>query len=466
MGSREEWSYFLKQRREELALGERKDKRPPCLLSVRLLSLSLLAFSCASAAFADDWGYEGTKPPVEEQSAAGMLKSIKGPVTKPTNATAKKTPAKAGTAKAASGAKTSPKNQALEDDSEALTTTTAAPSTTAAPASAMPSTRNGGGFARSVAPHSSGSRSTTSHTSESSTSNTGMPAEPDSGNLGVVRTTEYVKKPKAPATVAKGPMTGGTPSLPNTKDTFSKLDNPLENFTDKNQQAVRCWLQLFQVVSRERMDYADQKKLEAYMLQKARQGAKQTEELRSILKFWPQLMTDIRNKQELELEYSDLFRALLRVHERYATEKTNVEGSEFESDSDLITRLLGLQRTAVSGNPSFSEDAVNAYADMAIFIYEQQHAGRTIDANDNRALFAKVVVEKFNQAPTDNDKRAMSSFDLAWAKFKIIWRNADEEKRKVLLEKLVKTGAGSSLSVAKDPLLDQVLSNWPWKTSL
>ncbi len=399
-------------------------------LSTRIaVSVSLLSFACANSCHADDWGYEGTAPPVEEQSAAGMLKSIKAP--NKVAAPAKKVPPNAAATKAKNTAKAATqKNEALEDDSAALS-----------------GTRNGGGFARTVAP--------------------APTAEPSTGSLGVARTTEYIKKPKAPATVAKGPMPGGTPTLPSAKEgAFSKLDNPLENFTDKSQQAVRCWLQLFQVVSRERMDYADQKKLEAYMLQKARQGAKQTEELRSILKFWPQLMNDIRNKQELELEYSDLFRALLRVHERYSTEKTNVEGSEFESDSDMITRLLGLQRTAVSGNPSFSEDAVNAYADMAIFIYEQQHAGRTIDANDNRALFAKVVVEKFNQAPSDNDKRAMSSFDLAWAKFKIIWHNADEEKRKILLEKLVKTGAGSTLSVAKDPLLDQVLSNWPWKTSL
>ena len=124
-----------------------------------------------------------------------------------------------------------------------------------------------------------------------------------------------------------------------------------------------------------------------------------------------------------------------------------------------------MQRIAVDDKPPFTEDAVNAYADMAVFIYEQQHAGKTIDANDNRTLFAKVVVEKFNRAPTEADRRAMASFDLAWAKFQVIWFSSNEQTRKLLLDKLVNSGANSSLTVAKDPLLDLVLSNWPWKTT-
>lgn len=212
------------------------------------------------------------------------------------------------------------------------------------------------------------------------------------------------------------------------------------------------------------MDYTQQKRVEAYLLGKSRLGGKYSDEVLSILKFWPKMMSELRNKPEMEMHYADLFRALLRLYEKTGSEKIEIEGSPYTSDTDVITELLGLERLAVSGSPSFSEDAVNAYADMAIFIYEQTHAGRTIDGPDNRTVFAKVVVQKFNDAPTDADRRAMASFDLAWAKFKIIWFDADEGTRKVLLDKLVQKGAASSLSVTKNPLLETVLSNWPWKT--
>lgn len=240
--------------------------------------------------------------------------------------------------------------------------------------------------------------------------------------------------------------------------------NSVDAYIDKDQQSARCWVQLFQTCAKEKMDYVQQKQAEAYIVAKAHMGEKQTQEVRSILKFWPKLINDLRDKPDMEMHYADLFKALLRLHERTDTEKVNVPGSPYSSDADLIGQLLGLQRTAVAGDPSFSEDAVNAYADMAVFIYEQQHDGRTIDANDNRTLFAKVVVEKFNRAPTPADQRAMASFDLSWSKFKVLWFSSDASTRKLLLAKLMNTGANSSLSVRKDPLLEIVMANWPWKT--
>lgn len=245
---------------------------------------------------------------------------------------------------------------------------------------------------------------------------------------------------------------------------FNSSPTGVDAAVDKNMQAARCWLQLFQACNKQPMDYTQQKRVEAYLLGKSRLGGKYSEEVLSILKFWPKMMSELRNKPEMEMHYADLFRALLRLYEKTGSEKVEIEGSPYTSDTDVITELLGLERLAVSGSPSFSEDAVNAYADMAIFIYEQTHAGRTIDGPDNRTVFAKVVVQKFNDAPTDADRRAMASFDLAWAKFKIIWFDADEGTRKVLLDKLVQKGAASSLSVTKNPLLETVLSNWPWKT--
>lgn len=278
-----------------------------------------------------------------------------------------------------------------------------------------------------------------------------------------------VKTAPANAAASSGPSkTLPSSAAPKTagsgRSLFNSAPTGVDAAVDKNMQAARCWLQLFQACNKQPMDYTQQKRVEAYLLGKSRLGGKYSDEVLSILKFWPKMMSELRNKPEMEMHYADLFRALLRLYEKTGSEKIEIEGSPYTSDTDVITELLGLERLAVSGSPSFSEDAVNAYADMAIFIYEQTHAGRTIDGPDNRTVFAKVVVQKFNDAPTDADRRAMASFDLAWAKFKIIWFDADEGTRKVLLDKLVQKGAASSLSVTKNPLLETVLSNWPWKT--
>ena len=272
------------------------------------------------------------------------------------------------------------------------------------------------------------------------------------------------KVPPGGSAASSSPAASKSGSTPANRPLFNTSPVGVDAAVDKNVQAARCWLQLYQACNKQAMDYTQQKRVEAFILGKARLGGKHSEEVLCILKFWPKMMSELRNKPEMEMHYADLFRALLRLYEKTGSEKIEIEGSPYTSDTDLITELLGLERMAVSGNPSFSEDAVNAYADMAIFIYEQTHAGRTIDGPDNRTVFAKVVVQKFNDAPTDADRRAMASFDLAWAKFKIIWFDADEATRKVLLNKLVQKGAASSLTVTKNPLLDTVLGNWPWKT--
>lgn len=259
----------------------------------------------------------------------------------------------------------------------------------------------------------------------------------------------------APASVAK-------PVVPETKSIAKPAINSTESYVDKNKQAAICWLQLCQGSSKEQLTYSQQKSIESYMLGKAKLGGKNTEEVLSILKFWPKFIFQLRDKPELEFQYADLFRALLRIRKGQECEKITVDGSEIGSDSQLFTDLLGLERIAVPGEPPMTESAVNAYSDMACFIYEQQHDGKTIDANDNRTLFARVITDKFREAPTAADRRAMANFDLSWAKFKIIWFNSNEKTRHVLLEKLIKTGAGSTMTVAKDPVMESILSNWPW----
>jgi hypothetical protein len=230
---------------------------------------------------------------------------------------------------------------------------------------------------------------------------------------------------------------------------------------DQDKQASVCWQQLFQVAARHPLSYEQQKKFEDYMLEKAKLGGKHQIEVRSILKFWPRLVAEMRQNPDLEAGYVSLFHALLRMREAMPAEKLEVSG-EINSDSDLITELLGVQRTAVPGDPPLTEEAINAYADLTCFIYEQRHPGKTVDADDNRALLARVVADKFREAPTANDRKAMAHFDLSWAKFRILWDSADAPTRKIMLDKLDKSGAGSTLALAKNPVLEQVLLAWPW----
>lgn len=244
--------------------------------------------------------------------------------------------------------------------------------------------------------------------------------------------------------------------------TSAVAPRPADN-VDQDRQASLCWQQLFQVAAKSPLSEDQQKRFEAFMLAKSKLGAAQTLEVRSILKFWPAFISALKNKPELEAGYVSLFHALLRIREAMPVEKLDIPGDVL-SDSDLITELLGIQRIAVSGTPALTEEAINAYADMTCFIYEQKNPGKTVDADDNRALLARVVSDKFKEAPTENDKKAMAHFDLSWAKFRILWDSADEPTRKLMLEKLTKSGAGSTLALAKAPLMEKVLTAWPWPT--
>jgi hypothetical protein len=115
---------------------------------------------------------------------------------------------------------------------------------------------------------------------------------------------------------------------------------------------------------------------------------------------------------------------------------------------------------AVPGDPPLTEEAIDAYADMACFMYEQRHPGKTIDATDNRAIFASVICNKFSEAPTASDRKAVANFALSWAKFKIAWMRASSEKREEMLSHLE---AGSkSANESNDQLIDLIIRSGPW----
>jgi hypothetical protein len=106
---------------------------------------------------------------------------------------------------------------------------------------------------------------------------------------------------------------------------------------------------------------------------------------------------------------------------------------------------------------------------MACFLFEQKNPGRTMDVAENRAFFAKVIEDKFNNAPDAAAREAMSNFDLDWAEFKIAWAAAAPAQRKELLKQWTEPGSSHTASIgftsnlSPNSTLALVLKEGPWK---
>lgn len=250
-------------------------------------------------------------------------------------------------------------------------------------------------------------------------------------------TPPQVKSHAAPKAVAPS----GTSGVPNV--TATKAD-----------YATECWNQLYQIASGKKLSEDEKKRLAGVV--------KKSPNAQAVTVFWPKVTEYLLAHPEQKENYVRLLRALLRWKARMLVATTDgaTPSSVATEESALITEVLGPERLAVQGSPAFSEEAVEAYADMACFLYEQNNPGKTIDAFDNRAMFASVVCEKFRNAPTDKDKRAMAAFDLQWAKFKVAWESANEGQRKELLSLLQKSGAGAAGASVQNPVVKSILDNW------
>lgn len=174
---------------------------------------------------------------------------------------------------------------------------------------------------------------------------------------------------------------------------------------------------------------------------------------KSIVTYWPELEKAF-SVEDHKGNYRLLFRSLLRMR----AESTGVPAEE----RGILLEALGPERIAIKGEPSLSEDAIKAYSDMACFLYEQNHPGKTIDADDNRKLFDLVIRDKFKNAPAFADRLAMSFFPINWAKFRILYTDASEEERQVLVKKLGSAEKNEGATVS-NALLEKVLSLPPWK---
>jgi hypothetical protein len=223
----------------------------------------------------------------------------------------------------------------------------------------------------------------------------------------------------------------------------------------KEQQIVKRWLELYSLVAPEKLT-ADQETHLSKAIAKGLNGA-QKSDWEAIQSFWPLVQKETKDKPEQKDNFRDLFRSLMRLQLR---------NDESSGASAVLAEVLGPVRVAVPGNPTLYEDAVEAYADMACFMYTVNHPGKTVDGLENRTIFAAVIYRKFNEAPTLSDKIAMVNFALKWSKFKILYNDANEEQKSQLVERISgKAQPGSKMSLS-DPALDAALAHGPWVKAL
>ncbi|CAN5613639.1 hypothetical protein BH10CYA1_BH10CYA1_12740 [soil metagenome] len=214
--------------------------------------------------------------------------------------------------------------------------------------------------------------------------------------------------------------------------------------------AVENWIELFELVSKEQIT-ADQKSRYTEALAHKLTTPRGVE-VSQISEFWPEVRGRIKTGEDEKAAFAAFFRALLR----FVLKSKTVT----EDDSTILNELLGPERIAVPGDPPLTEDSVDAYGDMTCFMYAQAHPGKTVDAIDNRTVFASVIARKYSEAPTEKDKRAMSNFSLSWSKFKVMWLSANEADRKQLYEQIA-MGKPPSSDI-KDPLITTIFANGPW----
>jgi hypothetical protein len=227
----------------------------------------------------------------------------------------------------------------------------------------------------------------------------------------------------------------------------------------RKQQAVGDWLQLYSFVSGDSLSSEQKVQFQKQLGQF--NTLQQTDLILSVLRFWPKVKLETTHNLDQVEGYRSLFKALLRM-------QLNYQPQSIAGGKDMAYEILGPSRIAVTGDPPLTEAAVNSYCDMACFLFEQKNPGRTMDVTENRAFFAKVIEDKFKNAPDTTAKEAMSNFDLNWAEFKIIWAGATPAQRKDLLKQWTEPGSNTvsmwaAGGISPSSTLSIVLKEGPWK---
>ncbi len=279
---------------------------------------------------------------------------------------------------------------------------------------------------------------------------TGNPANPFSRTpspQSTVPTTAAVAPPARSLTKTAPPSHPPTKSNPHSPS--ATKSKPAAS-AGKGTPAIEDWIELYDLVSKEQVTAEQKERYRAALAHKLTtpRGA----EVSQISEFWPEVRGRIKTNEDQKAAFAAFFRALLR----FVTKSKTVT----EDDSTILSELLGPERIAVPGDPPLTEDSVDAYGDMACFLYEQAHPGKSVDAIDNRTVFASVIARKYTEAPTEKDKKAMSNFSLSWSKFKVMWLSANESDRKQLYEQIAM--GKPPASDIKDPLITTIFANGPW----
>lgn len=188
------------------------------------------------------------------------------------------------------------------------------------------------------------------------------------------------------------------------------------------------------------------------ILKKLLNGPEQ-QAFRSVGNYWPAL-SKLLEDPDHRANYRLLFRSLLSMR----ADSKDITGEE----RIMLAEALGPKRIAEPGPPPLTEDAINAYTDMACFIYEHNHAGKTVDAEDNRELYQLIVRDKFANAPSERDKAAMNDFPLSWAKFRILYTDANESEKLLLATRIASEQGTKGLNI-RNAMLEEVLSCPVWK---
>jgi hypothetical protein len=168
--------------------------------------------------------------------------------------------------------------------------------------------------------------------------------------------------------------------------------------------------------------------------------------------FMPAVEHHLKDHAQNAEDIGHLFCALLRL--------VCSSGKLPDEQVKTIESILGPPQILVAGNPALSDEALNAYNEMACFMFEQKNPGKTVEAEDNRAVFRHVIKDKFQEAPTLKDKQAMANFAVTWGKFKVAWDLASAPEKALLLANFNQGKTPSS--EAEPELARRILGNGPW----
>lgn len=229
----------------------------------------------------------------------------------------------------------------------------------------------------------------------------------------------------------------------------------------KNPPVIQSWLELLGLISQnssELPEHFSVDKLQAQLVgdqserfQKILIEHEKDAEVARIQNYWSQLRPKLSDADQRD-NYRLLLRALLRMKAAKMDDSNSMK--------EIIQEALGPDRIAISGNTSLSEDAIGAYTDMTCLLYEKTHPGKTVDADDNREIFAQLVRNKFEQAPTEADKKAMNAFPLTWSIFRILYTNASDAEKDKMSKDLAQSNKLSNMQIT-DKTLALVLSQFP-----